>query len=79
MKLLQNFSQNLVQSLLHFAVPEAQHSKPALRDHGAARRVKLDSVCMLTAVDLDDEAGHNAYKVDDVAADWNLPAKLESA
>jgi len=79
LKLPQDFSQNVVQSLLHFVVPESQYAKSALCEHGTARCVELDSISMLTAIDLDHEAGLNTDEVGNIAVDRNLPAKLEPA
>ncbi len=79
MKLLRNFSQNIVRPVLHFVVPESQRTKSALGEHGAAHRIELDSVSMPTTIDFDDEAGRNTDEVDNVAVDGNLSAKLKSA
>jgi hypothetical protein len=75
----QDFSQNVVQPLLHFVVPESQYANSALCEHDTTRCVEFDSVSMLTAIELDNEAGPNTDEVDNIAVDRNLPAKLESA
>jgi hypothetical protein len=79
LKVPQYLSQDFVQLVQHFVVPEAHHAKSALRENGAARRVKVDLISMLTAIDPNDQARLDADEVDDEAVDRNLPAKLESA
>jgi hypothetical protein len=62
----------------HLVVPEAKHLPPLARQISVTDNV-TKVFCVLRAVGFDNELSPNAKKVDNVGADWDLPAKLESA
>jgi hypothetical protein len=63
--------------LKHLVVPKAKHLPALARQIGIADIV-AKAVCVLRTVGLDGQLSPNAKKVDDVRADGNLSAKLNS-
>src|SRR5580704_3484578 len=74
----QNRLQNPFAILDHLVVPEAKHLPPLARQISVTDIV-TKAFCVLRAVGLDDQLSANAKKVDNVGANRNLSAKLESA
>ena len=73
-----NCLQNPFAILQHLVVPEAKHL-PALVRQISVTDIVTKAFCVLRTVGLDNQLSANAKKVDNVGADRNLPAKLESA
>src|SRR5580693_1226375 len=73
-----NCLQNPFAILDHLVVPEAKHLPPLARQISVTDIV-TKAFCVLRAVGFDDQLSANAKKVDNVGADRNLSAKLESA
>ena len=74
----QNCLQNPFAILQHLVVPEAKHL-PALVRQISVTDIVTKAFCVLRTVGLDNQLSANAKKVDNVGADRNLSAKLESA
>ena len=74
----ENCLQNPFAILQHLVVPKAKHP-PALARQISVTDIVTKAFCVLRTVGLDDQLSANAKKVDKVGADWDLPAKLESA
>ena len=74
----QNRLQNAFAILQHLVVPEAKHVPPLVRQISVTDIV-AKAFGVLRTVGFDDQLSANAKKVDNVGADRNLSAKLESA
>ena len=74
----ENCLQNPFAILQHLVVPEPKDF-PALAFQIGVTNGVAQAIGVLRAVGFDDQLSANAKKVDDVRADRNLPAKLESA
>src|ERR1700722_3238236 len=74
----ENCLQNPFAILQHLVVPKAKHP-PALARQISVTDIVTKAFCVLRTVGLYDQLSANAKKVDDVGADRDLPAKLESA
>ena len=61
---------------MDFIIPEAQDPVSALLQKHGALLVRLVSLRMLTAIELDHELRLDAAKIDEVRPDGFLPAKL---
>jgi hypothetical protein len=72
-----NCLQNPSAILEHLVVPEAKHLPPLARQISVTYSV-AKTFRVLRAVSLDDQLSANAKKVDNVGADWDLPAKLNA-
>jgi hypothetical protein len=70
--------QNPFAILQHLVVPEPKDFPPLAFQIGVTGLVGK-AFRVLRSVGFDDQLSANAKKVDDVRADWDLPAKLESA
>jgi hypothetical protein len=73
-----NCLQNPFAILQHLVVPEPKHL-PALVRQITVTDIVAKAFCVLRTVGLDDQLSANTKKVDNVGADRNLSAKLESA
>jgi hypothetical protein len=73
----QDCFQNPFAILQHLIVPEAKHLPPLARQISVTDIV-TKAFCVLRAVSLDNQLSPNAKKVDNVGADWDLPAKLQA-
>ena len=73
-----NCLQNPFAILRHLVVPKAKHL-PALASQIGVSGLVEKAFRVLRAVSLDNELSANAKKVDNVGANRDLPAKLESA
>jgi hypothetical protein len=74
----ENCFQNTLAILQHLVVPEAKDFPALVREISVADSVAR-TFCVLRTVGFDNQLSPNAKKVDNVGADRNLPAKLESA
>src|ERR1700733_5351354 len=74
----QNSLQNPFALLQHLVVPEAKHL-PALVRQISVTDIVANAFGVLRTVNLHNQLSPNAKKVDNVRADRDLPAKLESA
>ena len=73
----QDCLQNPFAILQHLVVPEAKHLPPLARQISVTDIV-TKAFRVLRAVGFDDQLSANAKKVDNVGADWDLPAKLNA-
>ena len=73
-----NCLQNPFAILQHFIVPEPKNFPPLAFQIGVSGLVAM-AFGVLRAVGFDNQLSANTKKVDNVGADWDLPAKLESA
>jgi hypothetical protein len=62
----------------NIVVPEAQHPEAARAEQFAAPTVRPSLLLVLPAIDFDDQAGFEAYEVNDVLANRSLPAKFRT-
>ena len=74
----QNSLQNPFAILQHLVVPEAKHL-PALVRQISITEIVANAFGVLRTVGFHNQLSANAKKVDNVGADRDLPAKLESA
>jgi hypothetical protein len=74
----ENCLQNPFAILRHLVVPEPKHL-PALVRQISVTDIVTKAFCVLRTVGFDNQLSANAKKVDNVGADRNLSAKLESA
>jgi hypothetical protein len=72
-----NCLQNPFAILQHLVVPEPKNF-PALAFQIGVSGLVARALSVLRAVSLDDQLSANAKKVDNVGADWDLPAKLQA-
>jgi|ERR1700735_862750 hypothetical protein len=72
-----NCLQNPFAILQHLVVPEAKHF-PALVRQITVTDIVTNAFGVLGPVGFDDQLSANAKKVDNVGADWDLPAKLNA-
>jgi hypothetical protein len=63
-------SQNII-------VPESEHAKPFSSEIVVSHYI-VPIVCVLTAVDLDNQLSSETCKIDNVWTNGNLPLELES-
>jgi len=68
--------QHAVQILIHIRIPKSQHGITSLLQRTRARRIRLQLLCMLAAIQLDDQLRLKATKIGDVSADRHLKPKL---
>src|SRR4029077_7428882 len=74
----ENCLQNPFAILQHLVVPEPKNF-PALAFQIGVTDIVARAFGVLRAVGFDNQLSADAKKVDNVGADWDLPAKLESA
>src|ERR1700735_662380 len=72
-----NCLQNPFTILQHLVVPEPKDLSALVLQIGVSDIV-AKAFCVLRSVGLDDQLSANAKKVDNVGADWDLPAKLNA-
>jgi hypothetical protein len=74
-QLRQNMTADIVEMLQHFVVPEAEDAETFGAEEGVALSV-VEAVAVLAAVDLNDQPGFEADKIEDVAAQRDLSAEF---
>ena len=74
-QLRQNMTADIVEMLQDFVVPEAQDAETFGAEEGVALSV-VEAVAVLAAVDLNDQPGFEADKIEDVAAQRDLSAEF---
>ena len=75
---LPNLPHHRLGSAENVVIPEAQNAIALFLQPLSAARVVLNLLCMLTAIDFDDDAALEADKIDDECADWLLAAKFDA-
>ena len=73
-----NTFQNRFRIPQNLVIPESQYPESLRCESSAARGILSSSFTMLTTIGLDDEAGPDACKIDNVGGDDELAAKLET-